>query len=250
MNENTEFYKMQFEMINKDETYLCSNMEYSRKRMEELIKLSLSQPVNALELGSGMGLDAINLNLMGVNVDAIEIVEDLNNFASGLQKKYNSNVNFIENDFFEFAPNKKYDLIYYMDGFGVSSHEKQIQLLSNVNNWMTENGTCVIEVYNPIYWKKVDGMKMKISDSVNREYGYDLDKNAFLDTWTSIDTQYAYTQILHCYLPDEIIKMVEETDLVVDSIHPGGAMDYKTWEYQPKVSLEACLNYQVILRKS
>jgi len=250
MNDNTQFYKMTFEMITGvNLANLDSNMEYSKCRIEELIDLNNYKPTKALELGSGMGLEAINLNLMGVQVDAIEIVEELNSFAGDMQNKFKSNVNFIKKDFFEFAPKTKYDLIYYLDGFGVSSHDDQIRLLEKISNWLNDNGTCVIEVYNPIYWKKADGVKMNLTDTVKREYGFDYEKNAFLDTWTSLITDYAYTQTLQCYSPGEITNMLENSSLVIDSIHPGGAMDFEKLEYKHKVSLEECLNYKVILKK-
>ena len=250
MNENRQFYKMTFEMITGvNLANLDSNMEYSKSRIEELIDLTNYKPNNALELGSGMGLEAINLNLMGVQVDAIEIVEELNCFAGDMQNRFKSNVNFINKDFFEFAPKTKYDLIYYLDGFGVSSHDDQIKLLENICNWLNNNGTCIIEVYNPRYWKKADGIKMKLTDNVNREYGFNYEKNAFSDTWTSSVTNYSYTQTLQCYSPSEITNMIEDSSLVIDSIHPGGAMDFEKWEYKHRVTLEECLNYKVILKK-
>ena len=250
MNKNTQFYKMTFDIITGDNlAHLNSNMAYSKSRVEELIDLIHYTPTNALELGSGMGLEAINFNLKGVQVDAIEIVEDLSCFAGDMQEKYKSNVNFIKMDFLEFEPEKEYDLIYYLDGFGVSSHENQIKLLNKIYNWLNDNGTVIIEVYNPTYWKKADGVKMKLTDTVNREYGFNYEKNTFTDTWTSLITKCAYTQTLQCYSPDEMINMVEGSGFIIDSIHPGGAMDFEKWEYQPKVALEACLNYKVLLKK-
>ncbi len=249
MNKNTKFYKMQFDMINSDASNLHSNMEFSKTRIDELIVLTQTKPVNALELGSGMGLEAINFNLRGVEVDAIEIVDELNCFAKDIQNKYKTNVNFLSDDFFKFKANKKYDLVYYLDGFGVSSHDDQIKLLDKISNWLNDNGTCIIEVYNPAYWKKVDGIKMKLSEKVRREYGFDYDRNSFLDTWTSSESNFSYTQTLQCYSVKDISNMIEASALKIEEIHPGGAMDFDKGVFNHKATIEECLNYKIVLRK-
>ena len=66
------------------------------------------QKGNALELGCGLGSDAVYLDNIGFEVDAIDINEKFINFAH--TKK--SNVNFICGDVFHDLPNKKYDLIF------------------------------------------------------------------------------------------------------------------------------------------
>ncbi len=96
---NIEFYHKQYEMAFKEEGNSPSRMEYSKKRVSDLLSLLERKPGCALELGSGPGLDAINMNLLGVEVDALEIVSDLVNHGKKIQDKYHSKVNFIEMDF-------------------------------------------------------------------------------------------------------------------------------------------------------
>lgn len=249
MNPNYEFYKMQFEMIRKDTTYQHMDLAYAETRIDEIIDITQCKAKYALELGSGMGFEAISLNLKGVNVDAVEISEDLNQFSKKIQSEYGSHVNFITADFFSFRPERSYDLIYYLDGFGVSSHDDQIKLLKGITEWLNENGVCIIEVYNPIYWEKVDGVTMKISDNIERVYGFNRVTKELLDTWTSSEKDVKSTQTLKCYSLQEITDMIDLSGLMIESVHPGGAMDFEKWEYQPKVSLEECLNYKVVLRK-
>ncbi len=140
-------------------------------------------------------------------------------------------------------------MIYYLDGFGVSTYEDQVLLLHNISKWLKLYGLCVIEVYNPTYWKKVDGRSMKLSEDLLRKYSFDYKTNSFMDTWTSLSEKTSYTQVLQCYSPEEMKDMLGHTDMKIVSIHPGGAMDFEKWEYNPRVSLEECLNYQIVFSK-
>ena len=249
MNKNTEFYKMQFEMFNMTDEMTMSNLEYSDEKMNQLLEQIDIEPKIALELGSGMGTDAIALNKKGVSVDAIEIVKELNQYALDLQNKVGGKVNFIIEDFFNYNPNRQYDLIYYMDGFGVSSHDYQVKILNNICQWLNIKGQCYIEVYNPLYWKETEGVSVQLSEDVDRLYGYNHDIDAFTDTWHSKKNNFTYTQVLHCYSLDQIKSMVSQTNLEVVKVYPGGAMNYESWEWHPKVSLEECLIYKVVLEK-
>ncbi len=247
-NDNISFYRMQYEMMFKNENSQMINMEYSKSRVNNLLDLIKGKPAKALELGSGLGVDAVNMYLKGISVDAIEIVPELNAYARKLQKKYNSRVNFIQDDFLRYEPNVKYDLIYYMDGFGVSTYDNQVLLLNKIAGWLERDGYCVIEVYNPKYWMKVAGQSMQILDSISRKYEYDYDSNSFLDTWKLSGDSLSYTQVLQCYSLKDMEEMIGLTELEIVSSHPGGAMDFEKWEFIPKVSLDECLNYQLLLR--
>ncbi len=241
MNKNTEFYKMQFEMFNMTDEMTMSNLEYSDEKMNELLEQIDIKPKIALELGSGMGTDAIALNKKGVDVDAIDIVKELNRYALELQNKVGGQVNFMIKDFFKYTPNKQYDLIYYMDGFGVSSYDDQVKLLNNICQWLNPKGQCYLEVYNPLYWKKAEGVRMQLSEDVDRVYGYKHDIDVFTDTWHSKKNDFTYKQVLHCYSLEQIKSMVSQTNLGVVSVYPGGAMDYESWEGEQKGFLEECL---------
>jgi|GEM_PF-1057839 len=249
MTENQNFYKMQFQMFplegNKIQTYL----NHAENKMKKLIDFLGYKPQAALELGSGMGLDAIGLSKKGVPVDALELVEDLVSFARNLQAKVRSDVHFIQGDFLNFHPDKTYDFIYYLDGFGVSDDQDQVKLLKNISSWLSPRGKCLIEIYKPEYWKKAVGVRMDLSDTVSRVYDYDHQAGAFLDTWTDSGTGYSYTQSLKCYDLEEIRGLVDRAGLMIEGIKAGGAMDYENMVYHESVHLDDCMMYQVVLVK-
>jgi SAM-dependent methyltransferase len=218
--------------------------------MKDLLDLIHMKPKRALELGSGMGFDAIGMNHLGISVDAIELVGDLVDFSRLIQDKQKSQVNFIQGDFLTYEPKAHYDLVYYMDGFGVSKDEDQIKLLQRIESWLSPSGKCLIEVYNPSYWKKAVGVKMQLSDKVSRVYDYDHQPGAFLDTWTEDGTGFSYTQSLKCYSLEDFKDLLKQTSLTIETINPGGAMDYEKMVYMEKTSLEDCMMYQVVLVKT
>lgn len=250
VNKNIEFYKMQFEWIKDSGMNFDSYMDYSKSRVDNLLKLLETKPQSALELGSGMGMEAINLNLKGIDVDAIEIVEVLHQYASNIQGENKSSVNFIKESFFNFHPQKNYDLIYYLDGFGVSSDSDQALLLKNIYKWLNNDGTCILEIYNPLYWKKIEGKKMQINEDVSREYGYDYNENALVDTWISSKTGEKYSQSIKCYDLDMITEMLKQSGLRILSINPGGAMNFDKNIYVKEVALDECMNYKLVLKKA
>lgn len=248
MKENIQFYKMQFEMFNMTENMMKAQFEYSQEKIDEVIELIGRKPTHALELGSGMGLDAAAMYKKDVHVDALEIVPELIEYAKQVQETLKTQVNLIQGDFFKYTPDKLYDLVYYMDGFGVSSHDDQVKLLQNIESWLSDQGDCVIEIYSPSHWKKAENVEMQLSDTVSRKYTYDYSIDAFLDTWTA-DDGFSYTQTLYCYTPDQIKEMVKKTNMKIVSFTPGGKMDYETMTYHEKASLEDCMMYKVVLKK-
>lgn len=249
MNSNIEYYQKQFEAFKKMGMTAGNQLEYSVGRIEEVLSLVDRRPSNALELGCGMGIDAIAMNGRVSQVDAIEILEDLVTFALGLKEKYQANVNFININFLNYNPKTKYDLIYYLDGYGVGSHEDQQNLLLKVTEWVKDDGRCVIEIYAPEYWKNIDGRSMKLSESLSRVYGYDFEEDALLDTWFDSESDIDYTQVLKCYSLEQFREYAHKAGLVVEKILPGGRYDFDEAVYHVEATLETCMNYKVVLKK-
>lgn len=243
---NHEFYKQQYKWL-EDLIDPASYLIHSKRRIESLLEEISFQPKWALELGSGNGYEAIAMSKMHIQVDAIEVVEEAIQSAKSLAEKFQAQVNFLQEDFFKFEPDKSYDLVYYLDGFGVGSDQDQEDLLKKINQWLSENGRAYIEVYNPKYWLKVKGVQMTLSDHLIRTYDYDLSNHRMVDTWEEAGKK--ERQSLRCYRLEEMKTMCQKSDLEIIQVFPGGAMDYDRGTYQEIASLDTCMLYKLILRK-
>ena len=103
------------------------------------------QKGQVLELGCGLGSDAVYLSSVGFDVDAIDINKEFINFA----KSKNSNVNFICGDVFKDIPNKKYDFIYdrgFLHTIDINLYPETFKLLRSK---LLKNGILVIITGHP-----------------------------------------------------------------------------------------------------
>jgi len=248
MNENLDFYEVQATYLKELGLTGDHELVYSQDKIKMLLNCLDKKPNRALELGSGRGFDAVALSLEGLEVDALEYVPSLVQGAIGLNERRGGSVNFIEGDFYRYQPKFAYDLVYYLDGFGVADDASQGHLLEKIKKWMTPDGTCLLEVYHPDYWKKTDGQMMQLSEKITRTYGYNYDKEAFTDTWCKEGV--CHMQELKCYSVSAMEDMLKAHSFKIVNIIPGGALDYERMIYHPKVSLEACMSYTLVVKKA
>src|SRR5699024_9851391 len=111
-----------------------------------------------------------------------------------------------------------FDVLLYIDGFGVGTDAEQLQLLKRINGWLNEEGVALIDVYQPKYWQKIAGQEMTpFPDSgVRRKYDYDWKNQRMTDTWWEEESPAAhFTQSLACYTPDEIHALCQEANLAI-----------------------------------
>ncbi len=202
-----------------------------------------------LEIGSGMGFQAMSFSKKGYLVEAVEIVGELCDFASKRSEEQGLNVNFINDDFLKHQFDKKYDVIYYLDGFGVGSDSDQKSFIRKMGELLSDRGFIYLEVYNPLYWSKTAGVTMQIYGDISREYGYDLNENRMIDSWKNDSTGDVKTQSLGCYTLNQIEKMCKDNGLKISEIIPGGKMNYETMELIENATLEDCMSYFVIIKK-
>ena len=235
------FYKKQFEWF----PYLH---EYSEEydEMAKEIASQVGKPFQSvLEIGAGNGNLARAIAVLGKEVTTVELVPELVEYAKQFK---NENITSLCGSFYDIDLPETFDVLLYIDGFGVGEDSDQLFLLKRVYNWLKQDGMALIDIYNPNYWEKADGKSMYIDQSrkVLREYKYDKKNHRMLDVWWKEEMpEDTYTQSLACYSVEEIEKLCKEAGLKIIDIFPGGAMDWDEWKYYEKVSLEECLAYRI-----
>ncbi|GEN46184.1 class I SAM-dependent methyltransferase [Alkalibacillus haloalkaliphilus] len=240
------FYNRQFEMFAYLHEYSENYLDWAKE-----IEQQVNQPFQSvLEIGAGNGHLAKAVASLGKDVTTVELVPDLVDFA---RQDEPLGVTSICASFYDVDLIDSFDVLLYIDGFGVDGDDEQLYLLKRINQWLKPNGVGLIDIYNPNYWKKAAGQSMYIdpSKSVLRKYDYDQENQRMVDTWweegAPDDT---YTQTLACYKPNEIESLCDQAGLKIVGWFPGGAMDWDEWKYNPKASLEDCLSYRIKVVKS
>lgn len=243
------FYEKQYSLFEADrpETGIDS---YHRDLVSKLEKHA-HHPLNTmLELGAGTGEVAMAAAQKGYDVTAVELVPKLVNKMKEIQTndRFKGNFTPICGDFYDIEHRITYDLVYYLDGFGVGSDHDQKRLLHRINNWLKPDGCALIDIYTPWYWSKHAGQEMHFN-RFSRKYDYDFIAARMLDTMWSNSTPESITQTLRCYTPADLNMLLENTGLKMVDIIPGGSFNYKTWEYKEQVSLDESMSYMAKLEK-
>ncbi len=206
---------------------------------------------NILELGAGFGQFAVAAAESGYNVTAIELASNaVQNMKELSNRHLDGDIEIIEGNFYEINLDKQFDVVCYWDGFGIGSDKDQRHLLNRINNWLKPEGVAFIDIYTPWYWTAVSGQKMDFG-KIKRKYSFDAKECCMLDTWwLEGEEDKSVTQKLRCYSPVDMDLLLQGIGLKIASIEPGGGIkDYKTLEYEEKVSLDKAMSYRVKLVK-
>ncbi len=205
-------------------------------------------PYQILELGCGGGQIAVALTELGHQVVAIDLLPEALACAQELATTHRiSTIDWVEEDFYAYSIDQRFDMVCYLDGFGIGTDEDQQRLLRRISQWLLPDGRAIIEVYAPAYWRRAAGRSMVWPD-VSRQYDYDEEASRLLDTWWATDNpKDTVTQSLRCYAPEELGALVSGTRLHIEKLQPGGAYDHEARTYRDRVSLEACMTYMSIL---
>ncbi|MEN6370159.1 MAG: methyltransferase domain-containing protein [Thermotogota bacterium] len=202
-----------------------------------------------LELGCGGGQTAAAIADLGHTVVAVDISPRAIDAARQRAKAhFRGRMEPVLGDFYEIAPEDKFDVVCYFDGFGIGKDDDQRRLLRRIAGWLKRDGSALIEVYALRYWATVAGTEMHFDDA-SRRYGFDAAGSRLLDTWwPNGHPDEAVTQSLRCYGPAELRALLDGTGLELVDIEPGGAVNRKTGEYRRRVPLEQAMSYLATLR--
>ncbi|MFJ8063940.1 SAM-dependent methyltransferase [Psychrobacillus sp. NPDC096426] len=237
------FYNKQFQLYKEGLTGPNEEHEEILTKIETLA----SKPFQSiLELGAGGGEFAITAAKKGYDVSAVELVGSRVDYMKKLKNEHNliGELEIIEGDFYEVDLPKSFDVICYIDGFGIGDDHDQQKLLKRMSNWLKPDGCILIDIYAPWYWASVAGQEMMVGSKL-RKYDFDFLNCRMLDTWFDGDEN--VTQSLRCYSPQDLKMLLEDTGLMLVDIKPGGAMNYKTWQYHENVDLDEAMSYMAKL---
>jgi SAM-dependent methyltransferase len=214
------------------------------KRVVAVARLSGDGPHRILELGAGGGQTAAALADAGHSVTAIELVPTAAQHARELAVERPANsMTVIEGDLYHVQVEGPFDSILYWDGFGVGYDTDQRRLLARVASWLAPHGCALIDVNTPWYWAQAAGREMRF-ERVVRRYDFDATECRMLDRWwPSGAEEQAVIQSLRCYSPADLELLLEGTGLALDTVEPGGAVEYEAHRYHERVSLGQAMQY-------
>ncbi|MFF1991847.1 class I SAM-dependent methyltransferase [Bacillus mycoides] len=237
-----EFYQKQFELSNYD-----INTESWLEQVAKEVQEQVGHPFQTiLELGAGNGGFARAMSKLHVRMTTVELVSELVSFA---KEHSSSDIAIHCGDFYQINFEEKFDVVSYLDGFGVGTNDEQLFLLKRIKDWMKEYGCALIDIYQPLYWKKVSGQEMPLSSAM-RKYEYDSINERMLDHWWNPNQpNEIVTQSLRCYTVEEISDLCDEANLNIVAIFPGGAFDFEKSRYKEQASLHECLSYRIKVKK-
>ncbi|GGA28534.1 SAM-dependent methyltransferase [Psychrobacillus lasiicapitis] len=237
------FYDKQFRLYEEGLTGPNEEHEEILTKIENLA----SKPFQSiLELGAGGGEFAITAAKKGYDVTAVELVPSRIDYMKKLKSEHHliGDLEIIEGDFYKVELSKTFDVICYIDGFGIGEDQDQQTLLNRMSKWLKPDGCILIDIYTPWYWVSVSGQEMRIGSKL-RNYDFDFWGCRMLDTW--FDGEEKVTQSLRCYSPPDLNMLLKDTGLTLVDIKSGGAMIYTTGEYHENVDLGEAMSYMVKL---
>lgn len=251
MNGNRDFYRKQFEwmkesFVQRESAYLS----FAETRCKKVLTEAKPTGRRFLEIGSGAGFEAGVFAAMGYQVDAVELDSELVRFAENRLQRQALRPSVICADFLSHPFSERYDLIYYLDGFGVGDQADQEAFLARIGRLLKGSSSAAyIEIYNKRYWKKARGVTMKLMGTVQRSYSFEDDGNVMVDRWWDSETGESSEQRLCSYDLDEVVRMSRRAGLDVVKAIAGGRMDYQEMRWSDSAGLDDCMAFSILLKK-
>ncbi|RPF50113.1 SAM-dependent methyltransferase [Aquisalibacillus elongatus] len=249
MNWLNDFYSKQYQWAKEKTDDLFDDL---REDLVKRVKANANDHSNMiLDLGSGLGQFAVASAKEGYDVTAVELTEEGVRHTKQLAKehKVGNHLHVLQENFYAINFKEPFDVVCYWDGFGIGSDEDQKQLLKRISSWLKPGGVALVDIYTPWYWAKTAGQSMGMGD-IRRQYDFDAEECKMIDTWwVDGEEDNQVTQYLRCYSPADLKLLLNETDLVIETIIPGGAVDYENFQYEEKVPLNQAMQYMVKLKK-
>lgn len=240
-----EFYKMQYGNMS------AVDASYYEAQAEEIFEQAGKPIGSLLELGAWDGSLARTISKDVRHVTTVELVKEM---AEAAQKSNPGNIDVIHGSFYDVQITDKFDVVIYIDGFGVGTDADQLKLLINIRQWLDDDGCALIDIYQPGHWKKADGIEMypdpKQNPDIVRKYSYNHEQDIMMDTWWHKDNaEHTQTQYLKCYTPEAIHRLCHQAGLKIAGYFPNGAMDYGNMKYLENAPLEECMSYRIKIIK-
>ncbi len=140
------FYKKQFEWLRDIEEEMESYLNKEAEEIERQIGVKFE---SMLDIGAHIGSIARDLDARGIFMTTLELVPELVETA---RLRSSNTIDIHLGDFYTYTFSKQFDVVSYFDGFGIGSDEDQLTLLKRMKDWVKDEGTLLIDIYNPNYW--------------------------------------------------------------------------------------------------
>jgi SAM-dependent methyltransferase len=220
------FYQKQYELLERRDVWprVWANRTPGETppRVQLMERLAGSGPKRVLELGCGSGLVAGATAEAGHSVVAVDLAPIAATSARQIASTLPSGqMEVVEGDFLEIDLSGPFDVVTYFDGFGVGSDEDQQRLLHRVSAWLANDGCALIDVYNPYYFARIDGIEYDESDTVLGRTDFDPESCRLTNRiWPKQTADDAITQSLRCYSPADLRVLLKDTGLGLQHIEP------------------------------
>lgn len=113
---------------------------------------------DTLDLGAGSGGTAAAMADLGHDVLALELSPARLAVARRhCRRARPGRLVVLAADFHDFVPERRFDVVTYWSGFGLGSDELQLMLLSRIAGWLTDDGSLLIDVFDPAWWRRRSG---------------------------------------------------------------------------------------------
>ena len=150
------FYRKQFEWLHDVETEMANYLQQEADNIEEQIGVNFK---SMLDIGAGIGSIARTLDARGKDMTTLELVPEL---VEAARLRSPKSIDIHMGDFYTYTFSKQFDVVSYFDGFGIGTDDDQLTLLKRMRSWVKDDGSLLIDIYNPFYWRTMAaGQKMK-----------------------------------------------------------------------------------------
>ena len=180
-----------------------------------------------LELAAGTGETAAYLCENGYSVTAVDICKANIELMEKMSKKY-AQLTVVEGDMLKVKLDRKFSTVCMFESFGLGSDKEQRQLLKKIaDEWLTDEGRLIMDVYHPFMPVRDAGSKIEldkldqVSTSVDMtDYTYfDSVKCRWVDFWEPKDKkENAKAQSIRCYTPADFLLLIENTGMSIEKI--------------------------------
>jgi SAM-dependent methyltransferase len=199
-----------------------------QERVESLRRLTGRMGGSVLDLGSAYGNTAAAFALAGYDVAGVEISDRIDYAQQHLDRVTGhpaaGSLSFVQADFTEYRPDRRFDVVTYFNGFGVGSDADQRQLLNRIRSeWLADDGRVILDVFNPVQWIFWAGARSHRDAAPDLGYPFSVSEYTdfdpitcrFVDSWTRDDDDRRWTQSQRCYSPADLLLLLEPTGLAV-----------------------------------
>lgn len=215
----------------------------SASRNHEFIKNSalwiieefgVNEKTNICDLGCGPGLYTEEFAATGANVTGVDFSKNSIEYATKQAKSKDLNIDYIYQNYLEFNPEKKFDLIVMIFcDFCVLNPKQRTKLLNKIASLLTEDGIFLFDVFTPALYNSISE-----SSTVEKNgMGYFWSSNpyymflntfkyeketAFLDKYTIINQDDSTMEIynwIKCYTEEEIATELKKANLNIKEIY-------------------------------